>query len=258
MPKNTIKTLFEGVEGLTSDFESKVENIVEAVVKERSQNAVNEAVTTLQASHDVTISELNESHVVALQEAETQVMENFVPILNVFLENAVMKWAADNATGIDSKLKLEAAEKFLTGLGGLFTESNIELPEKTSIVEGYETKIAELSAALDTAQSSLLETDLRLKEDARDKLVESVIQGLTDTQADQVRTLTEGDDWSDLEKFGGRVKAYRNLVEAKSSEGDDGDDGDDGEKDPKKEPKKEPKKIEESVDPIIAAALNYI
>uniref|UniRef100_UPI001A94501B hypothetical protein n=1 Tax=Bacillus subtilis TaxID=1423 RepID=UPI001A94501B len=101
------------------------------------------------------------------------------------------------------------------------------------------------------------------KLDERNKLVENAVKDLTDTQADRVRSLTEGDDYSNLESFGARVSAYCQLVEAQDKGGDDNTDGDDPEDDNKDkkpvtegdDPEGQQGQITEGVDPIVAATL---
>lgn len=257
-----MKTLFEGVDGLSPEFMDKAKNLVEAQAKVQAAQAITEAENVLREAHEKEMSQLREAHEQELANVESNLMENFAPVLNTFLENAVMKWAEDNAVAIDSKLKVECATQFLTGLGGLFTEANVEVPEATSIVEGLEAQVEQLTEELNKKTEALLESENKHKLDERNKLVENAVKDMTDTQADRVRSLTEGDDYSNLEAFGARVSAYCQLVEAQDKDGDDDTDGEpeDDNKDKKPvtegdDPEASQGQINEGVDPIVAATL---
>lgn len=272
MPKS-IQTLLEGIDGLSPEFMTKVSAITEATIKERSATAVATALTEAEATHAEAIATLTESHALALSEAETRVHEEFAPHLNTFLENVVQKWGADNAVAIDSKLKTEMAANFLGQLGDMFTEANVELPEASNIVENYDVKVASLTEELDQTKAQLLESQSQLKESARAEAIDQIVEGLSDTSAERVRQLTEGDSFDDPAAFKARAETYRAIVEGEKTDDDkdekaDGDklvegekaddekaEGDDGEK---ADDEKGKSPIKESVDCVLAEALKMI
>lgn len=252
--------LTESQDALSPELIDKVEVIFESAVKEKSDKLVTEAVAQVKADHEQEIQTLKESHELQIKAEADKLYESVLPTLSTFLDSAVKDWAIENQVGIDSKLKVEMAEKFLSGIGQMFVESNIEVPKSNSLVEGYEAEIAKLTSQLNTAKVSLMESESALKARECEDIITESVKGLSQVQAEKVKSLMEGEDQSNIEKYKLRVKTFCSLVEAEEK-GNEGDDDDEGKEDDKgKEAGKDKKQIQESVDDdfIIKAALRYI
>jgi hypothetical protein len=93
-------------------------------------------------------------------------------------------------------------EDFLKGLKGLFEEHYVEIPEeKVDVVEELASKTDELESKLNEQIEKNVELHNVVEQYKRDQLIESVSNGLTDTQKAKFETLAEGIDFSDEETF---------------------------------------------------------
>lgn len=255
--KPELQKLFEGVNGLSTDFLDKVSGLLESKVEaarltaiQETENAANIERLRLVEAHQAEIAQLKESH---LMEIATKV--------DGFLNAVVEEWANKNAPAIDAQIKREAAENLLTGLTGVLKEAGINFATDEN------GQIAALTARLTEAErrAAIAESENRqIKEAAnatlRDSVIARVCEGMVDTKKATVVNLLEAVQFTTESEFASRVHTFRNLVEGKSvkKEGDDDDDdfqdkvggkdGDDDNKDVKVEDKKPKKEGDEDDD----------
>ncbi|QVW27203.1 prohead assembly (scaffolding) protein [Escherichia phage vB_EcoM-ZQ1] len=255
--KPELQKLFEGVNGLSTDFLDKVSGLLESKVEaarltaiQETENAANIERLRLVEAHQAEIAQLKESH---LMEIATKV--------DGFLNAVVEEWANKNAPAIDAQIKREAAENLLTGLTGVLKEAGINFATDEN------GQIAALTARLTEAErrAAIAESENRqIKEAAnatlRDSVIARVCEGMVDTKKATVVNLLEAVQFTTESEFASRVHTFRNLVEGKSvkKEGDDDDDdfqdkvggkdGDDDNKDVKAEGKKPKKEGDEDDD----------
>lgn len=249
--KPELQKLFEGVNGLSTDFLDKVSGLLESKVEaarltaiQETENAANIERLRLVEAHQAEIAQLKESH---LMEIATKV--------DGFLNAVVEEWANKNAPAIDAQIKREAAENLLTGLTGVLKEAGINFATDEN------GQIAALTARLTEAErrAAIAESENRqIKEAAnatlRDSVIARICEGMVDTKKATVVNLLEAVQFTTEREFASRVHTFRNLVEGKSvkKEGDDDDDdfqdkvggkdGDDDNKDGKVEEGKKSKK----------------
>lgn len=224
--KPELQKLFEGVNGLSTDFLDKVSGLLESKVEaarltaiQETENAANIERLRLVEAHQAEIAQLKESH---LMEIATKV--------DGFLNAVVEEWANKNAPAIDAQIKREAAENLLTGLTGVLKEAGINFATDEN------GQIAALTARLTEAErrAAIAESENRqIKEAAnatlRDSVIARVCEGMVDTKKATVVNLLEAVQFTTESEFASRVHTFRNLVEGKSvkKEGDDDDDDDD-------------------------------
>lgn len=249
--KPELQKLFEGVNGLSTDFLDKVSGLLESKVEaarltaiQETENAANIERLRLVEAHQAEIAQLKESH---LMEIATKV--------DGFLNAVVEEWANKNAPAIDAQIKREAAENLLTGLTGVLKEAGINFATDEN------GQIAALTARLTEAErrAAIAESENRqIKEAAnatlRDSVIARICEGMVDTKKATVVNLLEAVQFTTESEFASRVHTFRNLVEGKSvkkeGDGDDDDfqdkvggkDGDDDNKDVKVEEGKKSKK----------------
>ena len=81
----------------------------------------------------------------------------------------------------------------MTGLKNLFAEHYINVPEeKVDMIEAMAEENAELEAKLNEALNKNIELAQAIVESRKSELVTSVCEGLTATQAEKVKALAEG------------------------------------------------------------------
>ncbi|YP_009966839.1 hypothetical protein HYQ27_gp117 [Salmonella phage Se-J] len=244
--KPELQKLFEGVNGLSTDFLDKVSGLLESKVEAARLQAIQET----EAAGNVERLTLVEAH----QKEVADLKENFTLQLaekvDSFLNAVVEEWANKNAPAIDAQIKTEAAERFLTGFSNVLKEAGV------SFATDPDGQIAALTNRLAEAEkrASIANTELaQLKESEtkrqRNDVIDRICEGMVDTKKDTVVNLLEGIEFQTESEFESRVRTFRNLVEGKDDFSDkvgkDNEkgkpDGDNSEKDIKegKKPKKE-------------------
>ena len=122
--------------------------------------------------------------------------------LDQYLDYVVEQWMEENRLAVEQGLKAEMVEDFLKGLKGLFEDHYVEIPdEKVDVVEELAARADELEAKLNEQIEKNVELRGVVEQHDRDELIESVSNGLTDTQKAKFETLAEGIDFSDEETF---------------------------------------------------------
>ncbi|URX65810.1 prohead core protein [Escherichia phage PH4] len=249
--KPELQKLFEGVNGLSTDFLDKVSGLLESKVEaarltaiQETENAANIERLRLVEAHQAEIAQLKESH---LMEIATKV--------DGFLNAVVEEWANKNAPAIDAQIKREAAENLLTGLTGVLKEAGINFAtDENGQIAALTARLAEAEQRAAIAESENRQIKEAANATLRDSVIARVCEGMVDTKKATVVNLLEAVQFTTESEFASRVHTFRNLVEGKSvkKEGDDDDDdfqdkvggkdGDDDNKDGKVEEGKKSKK----------------
>lgn len=189
-----INALFNGEE-LSEEFRTKATTIFEGAVIARAVTVVEEL--------EKDILEAAEQSVEAIkQELEEQV--------DSYLNYMVEQWVQDNEVAISHGLKNEITEEFIEGLKNLFAEHNINVPEdKVDVMEEMAAEIAALNDKLNEAINDNIELAQAVTEAAKSEIVSSVCEGLTATQAEKVKTLAEGVEFTTEGEYAEKVKIIR-------------------------------------------------
>lgn len=255
--KPELQKLFEGVNGLSTDFLDKVSGLLESKVEaarltaiQETENAANIERLRLVEAHQAEIAQLKESH---LMEIANKV--------DGFLNAVVEEWANKNAPAIDAQIKREAAENLLTGLTGVLKEAGINFAtDENGQIAALTARLAEAEQRAAAAESENRQIKEAANATLRDSVIARICEGMVDTKKATVVNLLEAVQFTTESEFASRVHTFRNLVEGKSvkKEGDDDDDdfqdkvggkdGDDDNKDVKAEGKKPKKEGDEDDD----------
>jgi len=182
-----VSAMFEGAEDLNEEFKEKATTIFEAAVVAK----VNEQLEKISVNFEAELSE----------EVET-VRKEMTENLDQYLDYVVEQWMEENRLAVEQGLKAEMVEDFLKGLKGLFEDHYVEIPdEKVDVVEELAAKTEELESKLNEQIEKNVELRGVVEQYNREQLIESVSNGLTDTQKAKFETLAEGIDFSDEESF---------------------------------------------------------
>lgn len=198
-----IAALF-GNEELSEEFKKKAATVYEAAVIARAVAVVEAMEAEILAAAEETINEVK-------QELEEQV--------DSYLNYMVEEWVNENEVAIEESLKQEVVENFMLGLKDLFIEHNIEVPEdKVDVVEAMEAEIAELEAKLNDAINENIELAEVVAESVKASLINSVCEGLTATQAEKVKTLAEGVEFTTEGEYAEKVRIIRESYVTNSAD----------------------------------------
>jgi hypothetical protein len=192
-----IDALLSG-EDLSEAFVSKATTIFEAAVMTRVESIVEEVQTELQEQFESALEE---------------VKEDFATKIDDYMNYMVEQWMEENQLAVDTGLRAEIVEDFISGMRDLFAEHYIDIPEeKVDIVEELAAKVEELEDKLNEEIGRSVEISKELKEHKKNETIAAVCEGLTQTQVEKLKTLAENVQFTTEEEFseklGQLVEAY--------------------------------------------------
>ena len=196
--EESISQMFDGMD-LSEDFKSKVTLVFEAAVNEATKARVEEAVAKLEEDSDRQLQE-------AVEEGINSIIEN----LDSYLDYVVQEWMTENELAIETGIKVEMAESLMDGLKELFTEHNIEVNEETvAVVTQLEEQVAELQTQANEAINTNIELGKEINSLKASKVFDEISEGLTVSQKERLKTLSEKLDDEDLESYKGDLNTLR-------------------------------------------------
>jgi hypothetical protein len=205
--KEDVDALFNG-ESLSEDFRMKATTIFEAAVQSRVENIVEDVF----AENEVVLAEAFE----ALKEEMSQQVDEY-------LNYVVEQWMEENAVAIETGLRAELVDDFISGLKNLFAEHYVEIPEeKVDVAETLAVRVSELEEAIASIASEADEKIASLSEELniakKNEAIRKVCEGLTETQIAKMKSLAEGVEFTTEGEFGNKLAVIReNYFPSKST-----------------------------------------
>lgn len=192
--KEDIDALFSG-QDVSEDFHKKAEVVFEAAVIARAVAVVEELENDILAAAEESVEAIK-------QELEEQI--------DSYLNYMVEQWIQENEVAIESGLKTEIMESLIGDLKTVFENNYIDVPEtKIDVMAEMASEIEELNAKLNEALNDNIELAQAVTEAAKSEIVSSVCEGLTATQAEKVKTLAEGVEFTTEGEYADKVKIIR-------------------------------------------------
>jgi hypothetical protein len=145
-----------------------------------------------------------------LDEAVESVKEDLTEKVNDYLSYVVEQWIADNEIAIESGLRSELTEDFISGLRNLFAEHYIDVPaEKVDLVEELASKVEELESKLNEEIEYGIDLRKSLVESRKVEIAHEVTEGLTATQVEKIKSLAESVDFSTEGEYKDKLETIR-------------------------------------------------
>jgi hypothetical protein len=190
-----INALFADDKTISEDFKQKAATIFEARVTDKVQQ-IEEQIEQRYAS--------------MLEEAVDAIKTDLEGKVNDYLSYVVENWMEENQIAIETGLRSELTEEFISGLRNLFAEHYIDVPaEKVDIVEELAVKVEELETRLNEEMERNIETKRALIESTKQQITYEVTEGLTDTQFEKIKSLAESVDFSTEEEYKQKLETIR-------------------------------------------------
>lgn len=199
-----LDALVESEATLSEEFKQKTAVIFEAALKSK----LAEEVERIESSYEERLAEETEA-------TRTELVEKVDSYLNYVVES----WMEDNKVAIQSGLRAEIAETFMSNLKGLFVESYIEVPEsKVDLVDDLAEQVEELEEALNktTADAIALSEEVEGLQSAA--IIAEAASELADTQKEKFYSLVEGVKFESAEVFASKVATIKESFFASSVE----------------------------------------
>jgi len=193
--KDDIDALFADDQNISEEFKSKVTTIFEARVTDRIQQIEEQT----EAKYAGMLEE-------AIESVRTQLEEKVDDYVNYVVE----QWLEENAIAIESGLRAELAEDFISGLHKLFAENYINVPEdKVELVDELATKVEQLESKLNEEIEKSIGYKKSLIEATKQEVTRSVCEGLTETQVEKIKSLAESVEFSTEEEYQNKLETIR-------------------------------------------------
>jgi hypothetical protein len=190
-----IDALFADDSTISEEFKSKVSTIFEARVTDR--------VTQIQ-------EQMESEYAGMLEEAVETIKEDLTNKVDDYLNYIVEQWLEQNEIAIESGLRAEITEDFISGLRNLFAEHYIDVPsEKVDLVDELASKVEELEGKLDEEIERGVELKKSLVESRKTEIIRAVSEGLTETQVEKIKSLAESVELSTEDEYQEKLETIR-------------------------------------------------
>ena len=189
-----VKALVEGEE-LSEEFKEKAKTILEAAIKGK----VVQIKEVLDAEYEA-----------KLLEEVTEIKSALNERVDSYLEYVADEWFTENQLAVESGLKEELTESFMTGLKGLFEEHYVTIPEeKYDVLESMVEKLDEMETKLNEQIEKNVSLNSRLGESVANGILESVSEGLADTQKEKLASLSESVEFASEESYREKLETLK-------------------------------------------------
>ena len=190
-----VSALLEGEE-LSEEFQEKARTIFEAALRSK----VEEIKEGMVAAYD-------EAYEERLTEEVTEIKSALTERVDSYLEYVAEEWVTENRLAIESGLKAEMSESFLSGMKSLFEEHYVSIPEeKYDVLESMVEKLDEMETKLNEQIEKNITLNSRLSESVADGIFDEVAEGLALSQKEKLASLAESVEFES-------AKTYREKLE---------------------------------------------
>jgi len=189
-----VEALLAGEE-LSEEFQEKARTIFEAAIKAK----VAEVQEELKAQYEAT-----------LEEEVSTIKEELTDRVDAYLEYVAEEWMTENQLAVESGLKTEMTESFLTGMRSLFEEHYVTIPEeKYDVTAAMVEKLDEMEDKLNEQIKSNIALKQRLAESVADVIFSEVCEGLALSQKDKLASLAENVEFDSEENYREKLVTLR-------------------------------------------------
>ena len=176
--------------------------------------------TAVVSSVNMKLAEIAEQAEEEYAEEMKSIEEGLTTKIDEYLDYVVEQWMEENRLAVESGLRSEVTENFLSGLRNLFAENWIDIPEeKVEVVEELAGEVEHLTASLDEEMQKNIELKKQVEKFEREIAFVEVSEGLTEMQIAKFESLAEAVDYEDAESYKENLETIRmSFFENRSEE----------------------------------------
>jgi hypothetical protein len=190
-----LSALVEGEASLAEGFKDKAALIFEAAISSKLK---------------VEVAKLEESFEIKLEEATVEVRESLVDKVDSYLSYVVEQWTVDNKLAVESGLRTEIAESFMSSLYDVFAEHHIEVPEdKVDLVDELAEQVSKLTGQLNDSVDRGIELTDTIHDHQRVEAIAEATTGMTELDIEKFKGLVESIDFDDTESFTSKIETIK-------------------------------------------------
>ena len=195
--KEDVEEMFAG-DDLSEEFMEKAEVVFEAAINTR----LNLEIAKLEEEYEELAGHLQSQFDEAVEAGVSEIFSELEDQVDRYMDLTIKEWVEENQLAIDNGLRAEIAEDFISGLHTLFAEHYITVPEgQLDVMAEMKETIEDLQNRLDEEVNKNIELSEIAEAAVQSSIVEEMTDGLTMLQADKMRELSEGIEYSDAETF---------------------------------------------------------
>jgi hypothetical protein len=190
-----VAALIDG-EDLSEEFKTKAATIFEAAVKSKIAKIRKQIREENKTEND----ERNET----LQTEMTEKMDTY-------LNYAIKEWMEENKLAVETGVRNEVTESFISGLKKLFEEHYIDVPkEKEDVFESLVVENKELEEKLDEQASKYMDNVKELNTYKAKDAFRDIVEGMVDTDIEKMKELTEDVTFETDEQYREKLNVIKN------------------------------------------------
>ena len=190
-----VAALVDGEE-LSEEFKAKASTIFEAAVKSKISKIRKQIREESKKEQDERIE--------SMQEEMTENMDKY-------LSYATKEWMEENKLSVETGVRNEVTESFITGLKKLFEEHYIDVPEeKEDVFESLVIETKELEEKLDAQTEKHMDTVKELNTYKAASVFKTVSEGMVDTDVEKFKELVEDVDYDADEQYAEKLNTIKN------------------------------------------------
>ena len=146
----------------------------------------------------------------ALEENVAVIEAQLTERVDSYLEYVAGEWLEENALQVETGIKSQLAESFMTSLKGLFEDHYVSIPEdKYDVLESMVSKLDDMESRLNEQIERNIQLNQRLSESVSDGIVYDVSRGLAETQKSKLASLAESVEFVSEEDYREKLEALR-------------------------------------------------
>ena len=192
-----------GGEELSEEFKEKAKTIFEAAINAKVAGIKEELETQYQEK---------------LAEEIEAAKESLAERVDSYLEYVADEWFEENALAIESGLKTEMTESFLSGMKGLFEEHYVTIPEdKYDVLESMVEKLDDMETKLNEQIEKNISLNGRLSEATADGILDEVSEGLAVTQKEKLASLSESVEFESEAQYREKLETLKESYFSKAT-----------------------------------------
>lgn len=152
------------------------------------------------------VARLEEQFQEAMVEEVQSIQEDLVQKVDAYLNYVVENWMEENKLAIESGLRADIAESFMTSLQSVFTEHYIEVPAgREDLVDTLATKVEDLEESLNAVMNSNIELKEQNEKMVREAIIRESSENLSVAQTEKLIEMASNVEFYSKEDFSKKV-----------------------------------------------------
>jgi hypothetical protein len=198
-----LKALVESDSNLSEEFKEKATVLFNSALSARLSEEV---------------QKLEEKKISELAEEVESIRSELVEKIDGYLNYVVEQWMEENELAVETGLRAEIAESFMTQLQQVFVEHYIEVPEgKADLIDDLAEQVEELESKLQESTEKSVKLAEELETLQRAEIIAEATTDLAATEVEKLESLVEGVDYDDAESFAKKVSIIKEAHFKKAS-----------------------------------------